>query len=64
MVAPLDDQRQWSDSAQRIRHGASSLTGAGMDGTLPLPRLESSNPMRVTAVGSSATTPRFHPHNA
>ena len=44
--------------------GTSSLTGAGIDGTLPLPRPESSKPMRVTAVGSSTCNPRFQPQSA
>lgn len=46
------------------RYGASSLTGAGMVGTLPFPRPDESNSMRLTARDSSTPSPDFQPHSA
>ena len=45
-------------------YGASSLTGAGMLGTLPFPRPDESNSMRLTARDSSTPSPGFQPQSA
>jgi len=45
-------------------HGASSLTGAGIIGTLPFPRPDESNSMRLTARDSSTPRPDFQPQSA